>query len=404
MLIDTQKPSSSSSEFALWALGFRPFFLAAGIFAVVSMALWMAIYVFGLPFRTDAMSIFQWHAHEMIYGYAIAVIAGFLLTAVRNWTNIPTISGPPLAALVALWAIARITLLFGDRYIVVAAAFDILFMLGLMAAVAWPIVRVRQWKQLFILAKLGLLTAGNICFYLSAASTFDEGMPERLMHWSIYGGLLLVIGLTLTIGRRVIPFFIERGVGYPVQLFNTKWLDVSSMTLFFLFFIAAVFIGEPRLTSLLATALFIITSIRLFGWHTPGIWKKPLLWSLFVALLFIDLGFLLFALNAIFNVPALLAMHAFGVGGIGLITLGMMSRVGLGHTGRDINRPSRTVAIACAAIILGAVFRVILPLFDMSHYTLWIAISQGLWIIAFLLFVITYLPLLTTSRPDGKPG
>src|SRR5690606_25650071 len=155
--------------------------------------------------------------------------AGFLLTAVRNWTNVATASGKSLMSLVALWAIARIAMLFGDRFIAVAALFDLLFMLGLMIAVAMPVVEAKQWRQLGILSKLVLLTISNICFYLGANGMFLSGT-----YWGLYGGLLLVIGLILTIGRRVIPFFIERGVDYPVKVFNARWIDISSMVLFLL--------------------------------------------------------------------------------------------------------------------------------------------------------------------------
>ncbi|HEU4708851.1 MAG TPA: NnrS family protein, partial [Methylophilaceae bacterium] len=141
-----------------------------------------------------------------------------------------------------------------------------------------------------------------------------------------------------------------------------------------------------------------------YGWHTPGIWKKPLLWSLYVSLLFIDLGFLLFALNAVIGVPRLLAVHAFAVGGVGLITLAMMSRVSLGHTGREIGQPPLTASIALGILILAAVFRVIVPIFAIQQYPLWIAISQGLWILAFALFTLRYLPILIAPRVDGRPG
>lgn len=399
MAINIEHAAQPSSGLALWNLGFRPFFLLAGIFAVLTMGMWMAIYVFNLPYSTTGISVYQWHAHEMIYGYSLAVIAGFLLTAVRNWTNRPTASGPALVGLTALWAAARVAMIFGDRFIMWAAAFDLLFMLALMVAVAMPIVEAKQWKQLGVLSKLVLLFAGNLCFYLGAMGMLLPGT-----YWGIYGGLLLVIGLILTIGRRVIPFFIERGVGYAVQLHNAKWLDISSMVLFLLFFITELFVAAPGVVFLLAGALFIITSIRLYNWHTPGIWKKPLLWSLYISLLFIDLGFLMFALNIFFDVPRLLAIHAFAVGGVGLITLGMMSRVSLGHTGRDIGQPPLIVPLACAALIIAAIVRVLVPLIAMEQYPLWILVSQGFWILAFLLFTIRYLPILLRPRVDGRPG
>jgi len=399
MPISIENPPSKTSGFALWNLGFRPFFLVAGIFSVVIMGLWMGIYLLGWPFPTTGITVYQWHAHEMIYGYSMAVIAGFLLTAVRNWTNVPTASGVSLMLLTLLWAAARVAMLFGDNYIAWAAGFDILFMLALMTAVAMPIVEARQWKQLGILTKLVLLLITNICFYLGAL-----GMLMTGAYWGVYGGLLLIISLILMMGRRVIPFFIERGVGYPVQLFNAKWIDISSMVLFLLFFLSELFLDAPSFTFILTGALFILNTIRLYGWHTPGIWKKPLLWSLYVSLLFIDLGFLLFALNAVIGVPRLLAVHAFAVGGVGLITLAMMSRVSLGHTGRDISQPPLVASIALGILILAAVFRVIVPIFAIQQYPMWIAISQGLWILAFALFVIRYLPILIAPRVDGRPG
>ncbi|HYG33061.1 MAG TPA: NnrS family protein [Methylophilaceae bacterium] len=395
----SEQPSQPASRFALWNLGFRPFFLFAGILAVVSMALWMHIYTFNLPFATTGISVYQWHAHEMIYGFSVAVIAGFLLTAVQNWTGRPTASGKALIGLVLLWAVARVAMMFGDRFIAIAGVFDMLFMLGLMIAVAMPIVEAKQWKQLGVLSKLVLLMLGNLSFYLGALGMLLPGT-----YWGIYGGLLLVIGLILTITRRVVPFFIERGVGYEVQLYNAKWLDIVSFVLFALFFVAELFLALPGLVFVLAGALFIVTSVRLYGWHTAGIWKKPLLWSLFVALLFIDLGFLMFAINIVIDVPRLLAIHAFAVGGIGLITLAMMSRVSLGHTGRDIGNPPLVVSIACLCLIAAALFRVVVPLFAMDQYPMWIMISQILWMIAFTLFVIRYLPILIRPRADGRPG
>jgi uncharacterized protein involved in response to NO len=399
MATSSEPSTRPATRFALWNLGFRPFFLFAGIFAVLSMALWMHIYIFNLPFPTTGISVYQWHAHEMIYGYSMAVIAGFLLTAVQNWTGKPTASGKALIALVGLWVIARMAMLFGDRFIAIAGIFDMLFMLGLMIAVAMPIVEAKQWKQLGVLSKLVLLMLGNLCFYLGALGMLLPGT-----YWGIYGGLLLVIGLILTIARRVVPFFIERGVGYPVQLYNAKWLDIASFVLFALFFIAELFLATPGLVFVLAGALSIVTSVRLYGWHTAGIWKKPLLWSLFVALLFIDLGFLMFALNIVIDVPRLLAIHAFAVGGVGLITLAMMSRVSLGHTGRDIGNPPLVVSIACLCLIAAALFRVLVPLVAMDQYPMWIMISQILWIAAFGLFVFRYLPILIRQRADGRPG
>ncbi|MFB3100245.1 MAG: NnrS family protein, partial [Gammaproteobacteria bacterium] len=329
-----EKNSMPSSKFALFNLGFRPFFLGASIFSVVSVFLWMGVFVFQLPLQFKEINMYQWHAHEMVYGYSVAVIAGFLLTAVKNWTGEQTLYGPGLCGLFLLWVVARILFLFGTSFIFIAAFFDMLFMLCLIAAIAYPIVKTRQWRQTGILAKLILLTLGNGLFYLGAAGLIEQGI-----YWGIYGGLLLIIGLILTLGRRVIPFFIEGGVGYPVHLVNYKWIDRLSLVLLLAFFIFFVFIGNRQISATISLALFLITTIRLFGWHTPGIWKKPLLWSLFISFIFIDIGFLLFAVSDLLNQPIMLAFHAFSYGGIGIVTLAMMSRVSLGHTGRNIQSP-----------------------------------------------------------------
>ena len=387
------------SEIALWNLGFRPFFLGSALFAMASIALWMGIYAFQLPVQIDGISIFQWHAHEMIYGFTMAVIAGFLLTAVKNWTGVQTLYGLSLLGLFALWVVARILFLFGTRWIAIAAIPDMLFMLGLIVAVTSPVIQVKQWKQRGIMSKLLLLAIGNGLFYLGVAGVIANGV-----YFGLYGGLFLIIGIILTMGRRLIPFFVGAGVGYPVKPLNSQWLDLSSLFLFLAFFIVELFIGHPLLTALLSIGLFIITSIRLIGWYTAGIWTQPLLWSLFAAFLWIDIGFLLMALLPFFNLQKLLAIHAFGVGGIGVITLSMMARVSLAHTGRNVKNLPGAMTVALVALIAGGIFRVGLPLLAPNHYLVWILASQILWITAFLIFMIVYATILIKPRVDGQLG
>ena len=395
----TEKDSMPSSCFALFNLGFRPFFLGASVFSFVTVLLWMSVFVFRIPLNFNEINMFQWHAHEMIYGYSIAVIAGFLLTAVKNWTGEQTLYGPGLLSLFLLWVVARVLFLFGTDFIFIAALFDMLFMLCLILAIAYPIFKTRQWKQTGILAKLILLTIGNGLFYLGAAKLVDQGV-----YWGIYGGLFLIIGLILTLGRRVIPFFIERGVGYPVQLVNYKWIDRASLILFLLFFIFFVFIGNNQISAYISLALFFITTIRLFGWHTTGIWRKPLLWSLFLSIVFIDIGFLLFAASEFLDQPVSLSFHAFSYGGIGIVTLAMMSRVSLGHTGRDIHSAPTVLILSFILLVLGGLCRVLLPILDMNHYVTWIMISQIMWSVAYLIFVIAFARMLINPRIDGEFG
>lgn len=390
---------TQSSSIALFNLAFRPFFLCAGIFSVVSVLFWTALYGFQFSLPMDGLATYKWHAHEMVFGYSMAVIAGFLLTAVKNWTGIQTIHGPALALLVILWLVARILFLAGSTYIHLACIFDLLFVVYLMGAFTWPVVKARNWRQLGIMAKILLLAAANLCFYLGY-----KGILEQGMYWGIYGGLYLVISLILTMGNRVIPFFIERGVGYPVELPRPKWITILSLLLFIIFFISELFLHNNIVSGCAAAGLFVVNAIRLYYWHTPGIWKKPLLWSLYMAIVFIVAGFLLFALSTFTDISKFLAIHAFAYGGIGMITLSMMARVSLGHTGRNINEPPATVFYTLLLLSAGVIFRVILPIIDTQHYVAWLIISQTLWAVAFLLFVISYTLILIKPRVDGLFG
>lgn len=396
MIQITEKSNPAKSKgFALFELGFRPFFLGAGIFAIFSITLWTAIYSFGYSLPMQGLSSFQWHAHEMIYGYTLAVIAGFLLTAVKNWTGISPISRNLLFFLFIIWIAARLSFSFAADKLWLAASLDLLFSIILIATVSRPVLQTRQWKQLAVISKLMIIVSFNGLFYAGALGWLDNGI-----FLGIYGGLYLVLGLILTMGRRVIPFFIEKGVATPVTVFNSKLLDISSLILFVVFFISELFLNQQALSAYLALGLFVVNSVRLIGWHTSGIWNKSLLWSLYLSFWFITFGFLLFAAGHWFALSPYLAIHAFAYGGVGLITISMMSRVSLGHSGRSVAEPPKTIAYAFVLLLLGAVSRVFLPLLDMSFYSVWIGISQALWLAAFLMFVVIYTPMLIKPRID----
>ncbi|MEZ4755003.1 MAG: NnrS family protein [Bdellovibrionota bacterium] len=348
---------------ALFELGFRPFFIGAGVFAVVSILAWLLVYGFQYPIQTTPYSLFEWHAHEMIYGFSLAVISGFLLTAIMNWTGVQTLNGTKLQLLFIAWLVPRIALLFGTTFISIAAIFDLLFVFGLLYAVTSPILKAKQLKQFAIVTIIGLLALGNLIFYLDAFNIYQNGAFV-----GIYGGLFLVISLILTIGGRVMPAFIKNGVDQEVDIKNPLWVALLSLGLFIVFSINYIFLGNSTLTGSLSLLLFIFTSYRLFCWHTPGIWSKPLLWGLFCAYLFINLGFLLFAAHAFMSSSVFFAIHAFAYGGIGLATLAMMPRVSLGHTARSVRSPPRGTSLILIVLTLGALMRVVLPIFDAVNY------------------------------------
>jgi len=384
--------------FALFNLGFRPFFLAAAAFATVSMLIWMGIYIFGWSIQPYGSSQ-TWHAHEMIFGYALAVIAGFLLTAVKNWTNVQTPTGVSLALIFLLWLAGRILPFFHAVDMHLIALIDNLFILTLIISVGLPIIKTRQWEHSGILFILFLFLISNIIFYAGLLKIIDNGISIGL-----YSGLYLVVGLIFLMGRRVIPFFIEKGVDETVQLTNYKWLDISSPIFFVCFWLSSLFLTLPVLTTSLAIILFILHSIRMLGWHTPGIWRKPLLWSIYLAYGFLTVGFALHALGHVFDISPFITLHTFAVGGVGIMTIGMMSRVALGHTGRSVFEPPKILALIFLLLLIASLVRVVLPLLMPAEYILWIGVSQVFWITAFATFFLYYFPVLYKPRVDGRFG
>ncbi len=398
-ILPIKDPVLPVPEFALFNLGFRPFFLLAGIYALVSIFIWGGIYVYGWSAPRLPFSLAYWHAHEMIFGYGMAVAAGFLLTAVRNWTHIPTPTGLPLAGLAILWLGARVIEWIIPGQIYPMMALDLLFDAWLIVAVFSPILRAKQHDQIGLASKLILLMLANLVFYLGVSGVLVQGIV-----WGLYSGLYFLLALIFAMARRVMPFFIERGVGYPVQLKNRLWLDRTLLFLFLLFWLADVFWRHADVTALLAALLFAAHALRLAGWHTRGIWKKPLLWVLYLGYAGATIGFLVKALAPFVFLLPFLGLHAFALGGITMMTAGMMARISLGHTGRNIQQHSRLLAPAFLALTAAFVARVILPMIAPMQYTLWIGVAQAAWLIAFALFVWIYAPILLKPRTDGMPG
>lgn len=403
--IKMNKPNlANTNHLALFNLGFRPFFLGASVFAVISIVWWMIVFNTQDFVQITSISKSQWHAHEMLYGYGMAVVAGFLLTAVKNWTGLQTLNGKPLMGLFSIWCIARVLFLFGTSFLLCAALADLLFGLILMLAVMQPIMKAKQWSQLAVIVKLLLLWLGNLVFYLGCYGMLQDGML-----YAINGAVLLFISLILMIGRRVIPFFIERGVANlgasnKVQLKQYKWLDITILMLFLALFLNEIFVHIAEVTNYVALALFAFNGYRLCNWHNNGIWRVPLLWSLYVSAWLINCGFLLYGLQTPLAIPSILTLHLFTIGGIGLMTVGMMSRVALGHTGRNISKPSPFLIIVFAAVCASAGFRILAPMFSMENYVSWVLVSALFWIAGFSIFVVIYAPILIKPRVDGAFG
>ena len=381
-------------------LGFRPFFFAALSFGVISIALWLALYTFGKNILPNNYSIISWHAHEMIFGFATATVTGFLLTAVKNWTGIQTIKGKPLLGLFLLWLFARILAFIPSPWALpVLAVVDSLYLLVVTVAFSYPVFKVKQWKNLAFSGKLLTLFIANIIFYLGLLGYLDNGV-----HYGLYIGFYTVLAVIFNMGRRVIPFFIEKGLGCPFEAKNYHWVDVSSLWLFLAFSIADIFFPGHFTVAILALALVVLHGARLYGWYHKAIWQKSLLWVLLIGYAWVVLGFILKFVSIFLAISPFLALHAFAYGGVGMITAGMMARVSLGHTGNNVFEPPKILHLIFGLLFAGALVRVILPLFLNQFYIHLVGLSQVLWILAFLIFFIVYGPMLVKARADGRYG
>lgn len=377
----------------LFGLGFRVFFAMAGLSALILIVLWNAFFKGNLTID-HYFSDNYWHAHEMLLGYSVAVIAGFLLTAVKNWTGKPTLTGDKLAGLALLWLYGRILPFYaGLLPDALIAVIDFSFLPALAYQISKPIIQAKQFKSLVFVALLLTLTLGNILIHAEIL---------ELCQNTAWIGIQLVVGtiiiMILILAGRVFPFFVEKGL-HGTLIIRNPLLDALSIGSAFTVF--AMQLGAISGNLLALTAIFsvIVNSVRLAGWYVQRIWYVPLLWILYIGYGWIILGFILTALSAYSWILPSLALHAFTVGGIGVLTLGMMARVSLGHTGRAL-RVSNAMAIGFILINLAALLRVLLPLALSNWYNILIYASTLSWLAAFSLFMFVYAPILTSPRID----
>ncbi|NVK44136.1 MAG: NnrS family protein [Oceanospirillaceae bacterium] len=381
------------SAFSLFNLGFRPFFIAAALSGAGLISTWLLSWPSNNP-SPYFMSAIHWHAHEMLFGFTLAVIAGFLLTAVRNWTSIQTLRGPWLAALTMLWAAGRITPLLPLPPWSVALT-DLLFLPLLAAALAWPILKARNYRNLVFLALLAGLFAGNLLVHLE-----QLGVAVATARPGLHAALYLVVAMMLLMGGRVIPFFTERGLD-SFKARRQPRLERLVLPLALLW--ALCWSLEWQIPALLLSAANLgLHTRRQYGWLQAQIGRVPLLWILHLGYLFISLGFALQLLSPLLGWSPSVPLHAFAAGAIGSLTLGMMARVSLGHTGRELAIP-RGIGTAFALMGLAGLLRVTLPLTPLP-YSVSLQLAGGCWILAWLLFLFRYASMLCRPRVDGLYG
>lgn len=381
---------------AILALGFRPFFLLAGLSAVVLIALWMLVWMGRLPAAGAYYGTLGWHSHEMLFGYAAAVIAGFLLTAVRNWTGIDTPSGMPLAALALLWLAGRVGALLPLPGWAIAAV-DLAFLPAVAIALYPALLRGKNRVNRLFLPLLGAMAIANALVHVEAL-----GMTSDTAGRGTLAMLDLVLLLVLVVSGRVIAFFTERGVAGSTPR-NREWLEQVGFAAAIALAVADAAGAAPPVVGTLCAALAVQTTARAAGWHDRRVWRNPILWVLHAAVLWLALGFAMRAAASFGLVAPNVALHALTVGAIGVLTLGMMSRVTLGHTGRDMRAP-RTMTVAFVLLNLAALARGIAPALWPERYLMLVHSAAGLWILAFALFLVAHAAMLWQPRVDGRPG
>lgn len=372
-------------------LGFRPFYLAAALFAVAAMALWPAVFL-GRLRPASGLAATAWHAHEMIFGAMIAVVVGFLFTAGKAWTGLATPRGAPLAALVALWLAGRCAGLLAPAW--AFAAVDGSFLVVVAVLFARLIWRTRQARNAGVAGVLSLMAAANLAFHASALGAWRVDAMTAL-----HAGLALLVVLESVIGGRVIPAF-TRSATPGLVLVERQRLDRCAIaaTVAGLALWLADGAGAAPVLALAA----LLQAVRLAGWKPAVTRGRPILWILHLSYAWIPLGLALLALAAAGAVSRSAGVHALAVGATGGLVMGMLTRTARGHTGRVL-QVSRVEIAAYVCVMLAAALRVLAAL--VPSWFLPAAIAAGVaWIAAFALTLWRFAPWLMTPRVDGKDG
>lgn len=379
--------------FALWNLGFRPFYLLASSYAALAVLYWALQYAGAIPVagaRSPA-----WHGHEMLFGYTLAVVAGFLLTAVRNWTARPTPSGVPLMLMAALWVAGRVLVLapWATAAAVVNAAFPVAVAIG----IGIPIVQSRNQRNYFFVALMLLLGFAVLAFHLATQGVLP--WPQRA---SLQAGLDVILFILAVMGGRVIPMFTNNGVPGVAA---TRHPVVEKLALggVLLLLAADVLQLPPGIVGAIALVVAAVHAVRLYLWQPWRTFGTPIVWVLHVAYAWIVVHLVLRGLAALGLPGELLAIHALTIGAIGGMTIGMMTRTARGHTGRPL--VADRFEVTCYVLVaLAAAIRVFGGMLLPDAYVATVVVSGLCWSAAFALYAVRYWPVLSRPRLDGKPG
>jgi uncharacterized protein involved in response to NO len=376
----------------LLSYGFRPFFLFGAIYAGLGVLAWLPMFNGELELSTDFSPV-DWHVHEMLYGYLPAVVTGFLLTAIPNWTGRLPIQGMPLLVLVAVWVVGRVAVTFsGEIGWLLAAIFDVSFLTLVVAATAREIVVGKNWRNLRVVGLVTLLLAGNVAFHVEAHVRGTAEYGARI-------GIAAIVLLIVVIGGRIVPSFTRNWLARenpgrlpaPFARFDVAVIGVTAATL-------VLWTVQPigRLTAAALAITGVLNILRLARWAGDRTWRDRLVLILHVGYAFVPLGLLLASAAAVDIVVTSAGIHAWTVGAAGTMTLAVMTRASLGHTGNALSASPMTQTIY-AAVVLAALARICASL-EPGWSDALLHVTAFAWCVAFFGFALSFGPMLVGSR------
>ncbi len=388
--LESKQSYASVFEGPFWSIGFRPFFLLGTLWGLFALAIWIIVLTGGIS--VPGIHTF-WHAHEMLHGFATAIIAGFLLTATQNWTGIRGVHGARLCALVTMWSMGRLAMLLVSTWPMVTGILDLLFL----PTFIW-MMRIyfsgQNRRNIPLLIAIGSLWVGNLLYHLNM-----NGLTEISLRTSLYFTTYIVIFMIVVIGGRVIPFFSSRIFPDTVPA-KAPLLDHLA-TLTAIAFAFTPFIESSLVSMLIAGSAGLVNSCRLARWYDRRIWRYPILSILYIGFAWAIVGFFAAGITFFGSLSESMALHVFTAGSISTMILGMIARVSLGHTGRTI-QASRAMQVAFACIVISGILRTIVIESSPSASVALMAVSATFWIAAFGLFVVTYFTILVGPSPQSS--
>ncbi|WP_180126789.1 NnrS family protein [Rhodoferax sp. BLA1] len=394
-IFSTGQPATPPPKgWPLLRLGFRPFYLGGALVAALMVPLWLFLFLGTLTF-TPAVSPLLWHAHEMLFGFAAAVIVGFLMTAGKNWTGLDTPRGPLLGALVLLWLAARLASLFGSALVYAVLDVALLPLVALIfASLLW---RAKNYRNMPLALVLLLLATANGLFHLATLGVLDINPMQTL-----YAALALITVIETVIAGRVVPMF-TMTVTPGLKLEASTLRERVTLALTALGLAMWVLLPANAVSAVVLALAGVAQALRLWGWRPGVTMNRPILWILHLSYAWIALALGLLALAQLGWLPVSAGVHALGLGATGGLIIGMVTRTARGHTGRPI-MASKPEVVMYVLVMLATVCRVLASSLLIQHYSLLLMLAATAWSLAFGLYLWVFTPWLMATRLDGKDG